>query len=116
ALFRVVQECLTNVHRHSGSPTASVHLSRDNGELRLEVRDEGKGMPSIASNQESPDGGQGVGLQGIRERILQLRGTVEVISNGERGTAVIVTLPCTVQPNGAYASVPRDAQALVGGD
>ena len=116
ALFRVVQECLTNVHRHSGSPTASVHLSRDNGELRLEVRDEGKGMPSVASNQESPDGGRGVGLQGIRERILQLRGTVEVISNGERGTAVIVTLPCTVQSNGAYASVPRDAQVLVEGD
>jgi PAS domain S-box-containing protein len=116
ALFRVVQECLTNVHRHSGSPTASVRLSRDNGELRLEVRDEGKGMLSIPSRQDSPDAARGVGLQGIRERILQLRGKVEVISNGDKGTAVIVTLPCTVQPTGGYTSLPREAQALVGGE
>jgi len=116
ALFRVVQECLTNVHRHSGSPTASVRLSRENGELKLEVRDEGKGMPGpgLPSTKEPPETAPGVGLQGIRERILQLRGKVEVVANGDKGTAVIVTLPCAPPSNGAYAGSPQDIQALVG--
>jgi PAS domain S-box-containing protein len=114
ALFRVVQECLTNVHRHSGSPTASVRLARDKGELKLEVHDEGKGMPALASSQDPPATAPGVGLQGIRERILQLRGRVEVVSDGGKGTSVIVTLPNTFPPTGAYASLPRDAQEFVG--
>jgi PAS domain S-box-containing protein len=114
ALFRVVQECLTNVHRHSGSPTASVRLARDNDELKLEVHDEGRGMPALPSSQDPPATAQGVGLQGIRERILQLRGRVEVISDGGKGTSVIVTLPNQFQPTGTCASLPRDAQAFAG--
>jgi len=90
ALFRVVQECLLNVHRHSNSATASVSLDWDNGHIRLQVRDEGIGM---AITQE-PDGlGLGVGLLGIRERIRQLDGKLEIISGRGQGTMVVATIP-----------------------
>lgn len=102
ALFRVVQECLTNVHRHSGSPTATVRLSRDNGQLKLEICDEGKGMPPAAAS-----GASGVGLQGIRERVLQLRGRVEVVSDTLKGTTVVVIIPGAFQSTTAYGSFAR---------
>ncbi|MGB9432146.1 MAG: response regulator [Candidatus Acidiferrum sp.] len=90
ALFRVVQECLLNVHRHSNSATANVSLDWDNGQIRLQVRDEGIGM---ATAQE-PDGlGLGVGLLGIRERIRQLDGKLEIISGRGQGTLVVATIP-----------------------
>lgn len=97
ALFRVVQECLTNVHRHSGSPSAAVRLFRKNGELRLEVRDEGSGIPLASSGDDSARPTPGVGLQGIRERVLQLHGKVEVVSAKGKGTTVIVTLPASAE-------------------
>jgi PAS domain S-box-containing protein len=113
ALFRVVQECLTNVHRHSGSSTASVRLSRENGELRLEVSDEGKGMPVVLPNEEASSATPGVGLQGIRERVLQLRGKVDITSSEGGGTTVTVTIPDTAQPGGAGPSpLHRTADAL----
>ncbi len=88
ALFRVVQECLLNVHRHSNSATASVSLERRNGDIRLQVRDEGVGMNT------SQDGmGLGVGLLGIRERIRQLDGTLEIVSCNGEGTRVVATIP-----------------------
>lgn len=94
AFFRIVQECLTNIHRHSGSSTASIHLARDAGKIRLEVRDEGKGMPALL-----PEGAElarpGVGIQGIRERVLQLNGSVEILSGSGKGTTVIATIPDT---------------------
>lgn len=93
ALFRIVQECLTNVHRHSGSPTASVRLYRSEGDLTLEVRDQGRGMPEGAPAATEIQAAPGVGLQGIRERVLQLRGHLEIISNDGAGTAVIATIP-----------------------
>jgi signal transduction histidine kinase len=90
ALFRVVQECLLNVHRHSNSPTAVVSVSRENDEIRLQVTDEGVGM----SNTQYSDGtGFGVGLLGIRERIRQLDGKFEIISGDGRGTIVTATIP-----------------------
>jgi len=107
ALFRVVQECLTNVHRHSGSSTASVRLSRYNGEMRLEVSDEGKGIPEGATSSAP-----GVGLQGIRERVLQLRGRVEIASDSPKGTTVVVTIPDAFQSATAYGSLPREATAF----
>lgn len=90
ALFRVVQECLLNVHRHSNSPTAVVSVSRENEEIRLQVTDEGIGMSSA---QYSDGIGLGVGLLGIRERIRQLDGKFEIISGDGRGTIVIATIP-----------------------
>jgi PAS domain S-box-containing protein len=110
ALFRVVQECLTNVHRHSGSPSASVRLFRNEDELRLEVRDEGSGMPVTPAAGDSARPAPGVGLQGIRERVLQLHGKVEVVSSIGKGTTVIVTLPRAPQYAAASESAPLLAQ------
>jgi PAS domain S-box-containing protein len=92
SLFRVVQECLTNIHRHSGSHTARVLLSRAPGEIRLEVSDQGKGIkPEI---QESALVGRstGVGLRGMRERVKRIGGTLQIESNTS-GTSVLVVLP-----------------------
>lgn len=65
SLFRIVQECLTNIHRHSGSRTASIRIVRDNddGDLILEVRDEGRGMPAERLS-EIQSTGSGVGIRG----------------------------------------------------
>jgi len=94
AIFRVVQECLTNVHRHSGSPEATVRLLRSNGEVRLEVHDRGRGLPAEKQLGPSGNGTTGVGLRGMRERILQLGGNLSVQSNAG-GTTVVATLPIT---------------------
>jgi PAS domain S-box-containing protein len=92
SLFRIVQECLTNIHRHSESPTAFVRLARSRQEVTLEVKDEGKGFSPngapIASSGETP----GVGLRGMRERLRQLGGQLEITSNGT-GTLVLAKLP-----------------------
>ncbi|MGA9208098.1 MAG: PAS domain S-box protein [Terriglobales bacterium] len=91
AMFRMVQECLTNIHRHSGSPVARVLLSRSDHEVRLEVEDEGKGIPPEKRRVMDSGGMPGVGIGGMRERIRQLGGTLEISSNG-RGTLVMARL------------------------
>jgi signal transduction histidine kinase len=93
AIFRIVQECLGNVHRHSGSSTATVQLDIKDGNVRLEIRDEGKGIPEERQH-EMQTGGGGVGLRGIRERIAQFGGTLEVRSSS-MGTSVIAVIPST---------------------
>jgi signal transduction histidine kinase len=97
--FRVLQECLTNVHRHSGSPTARIRVSLENGFLSLEISDRGKGVP--ASVSESPSdamGTLGVGLRGMNERVRQLGGTLSIISDS--GTTVRASLPLELEsPN-----------------
>jgi len=91
-LFRVAQECLTNIHRHSGSPTALVRLLCSPGGITLEVSDEGKGLNQ--ENQSKIFSGEtaAVGLRGMRERVRQLGGKLEIRSNGH-GTTVITTVP-----------------------
>ncbi len=90
-LFRIVQECLTNVHRHSGSKTAFIRLSRTPQAVSLEVRDEGKGiLPERLAEIQSL--GAGVGIRGMRERILQLGGEMNIRSEST-GTTVSVLLP-----------------------
>ncbi|MGZ4877666.1 MAG: PAS domain-containing sensor histidine kinase [Candidatus Angelobacter sp.] len=84
-LFRIVQEALSNVHRHSQSPTASIVLSRDGENLRLEIADEGIG---INHGQDAA----GVGLAGMRERVKLLRGDLE-IKTGPAGTTIRTVLP-----------------------
>jgi PAS domain S-box-containing protein len=91
ALFRVLQESLTNVHRHSGSSTAEVRLSTTAGGVLLEVSDHGKGMPAAQGGQVPPSS-MGVGLRGMNERIRQLGGILEVSSTPE-GTTVTATVP-----------------------
>ena len=91
ALFRVLQESLTNVHRHSGSQTAQVRLSTNEERAVLEIRDNGKGIPS-ATPEESAASWRGVGLRGMKERLGQLGGQLD-ISSSEHGTTVTATLP-----------------------
>ena len=95
AIFRLVQECLTNIHRHSGSKTALIRVARDEDSVRTEVRDQGKGM-SPERVLEIQSHGSGVGIMGIRERIRQFHGEMRIESNGS-GTAVIVTIPMPKQ-------------------
>jgi PAS domain S-box-containing protein len=92
AIFRVVQECLTNVHRHSGSRSASLRLAREDGHVRLEIKDAGKGIPPEKQLALTSSGQLGVGFRGMRERISQLGGVLEIRSNGD-GTVVSATLP-----------------------
>ncbi len=92
AIFRVVQECLTNIHRHSGSPTARIRIKRSASEVRVAVEDRGKGISPEKQSEMATDGKPGVGVRGMRERIRQLGGTLEIESNG-KGTVVAACLP-----------------------
>jgi|HubBroStandDraft_2_1064218.scaffolds.fasta_scaffold04116_1 PAS domain S-box-containing protein len=94
ALFRVLQESLTNVHRHSGSPTALVRLLTKNRSAILQVIDEGKGIQARNGENRVQDwmGAFGVGLRGMNERMRQLGGDLE-ISSAQEGTTVTATLP-----------------------
>jgi signal transduction histidine kinase/DNA-binding NarL/FixJ family response regulator len=84
AVFRIVQECLTNVHRHSGSSTGRVRLTRCSSSLILEVLDAGHGFGA--------DTAPGVGIAGMRERVQQLNGRLEIASHSS-GTTVKATIP-----------------------
>jgi PAS domain S-box-containing protein len=94
ALFRILQESLTNVHRHSGSSTAEVRLSRVNGEAVLEIVDRGKGIsPKLLQDfGENWIGSLGVGLRGMNARVSQLGGQLEVQST-DSGTVVKARVP-----------------------
>ena len=96
-LFRVVQECLTNIHRHSGSSTAAIRVARSENEVRLEVRDAGKGIPTEAQTSLSSGKLSGVGLRGMHERLRQMGGQLDVQSNGN-GTLILATLPIETAP------------------
>lgn len=87
ALFRVLQESLTNVHRHSGSKTAHVALGADAHQVWLEVRDQGKGM-----TRKNGYVGSGVGTRGMQERIKELAGEL-LMSSDDTGTLVKAVVP-----------------------
>ena len=103
ALFRVLQESLTNVHRHSGSKTVSIRLLRSGNEVRLEVQDAGRGLElktESASGEKVPTK-LGVGIAGMRERLRQLGGRLEIESEGQ-GTKVRASLRLSTA-QGEYA-------------
>jgi PAS domain S-box-containing protein len=91
-LFRVVQECLTNVHRHSGSSTAAIKLSRTAQEIRLDVEDSGKGIDPAMTTKIAAGVSVGVGMRGMQERITSLRGRI-IIDSDQSGTSIVVILP-----------------------
>ncbi len=92
-LFRILQESLTNVHRHSGSPTASVQIAMDSESVVLEVKDAGRSARQIAvSPTETNVELLGVGVRGMQERVRQLGGQLELRSN-KAGTVMRATLP-----------------------
>ena len=92
AMFRVVQECLTNIHRHSGSPTATIRIYPQHDQLVLEVQDSGKGISEEKLQKFASMGRIGVGFGGMRERLRQLDGALEIESD-ESGTLVRAILP-----------------------
>lgn len=95
ALFRILQESLTNVHRHSGSANAAVRLGTLDGMAVLEISDTGKGLRTEGFENGTGEwiGSRGVGLRGMTERMLQLGGKLEIASN-EHGTTVTAIVPC----------------------
>jgi PAS domain S-box-containing protein len=94
AIFRVVQECLTNVHRHSGSLRARIRIFRTEKDLRIEVQDEGTGMSPAKRSKTGSAGKAGVGIQGMQERIRQFSGTLEIGTPPKgSGTLVVARLP-----------------------
>ncbi len=110
ALFRVLQESLTNVHRHSGSPRVVIRLGHENGTAILEIEDHGKGLPPSMLNGDrtglpiSP----GVGLRGMDERMRQLGGRVELCA-GKKGAIVRAIVP--VQQDRSSPSVKEKEPA-----
>ncbi len=91
AIFRIVQECLTNIHRHSGSKTATIQIIRKNREILVVAQDSGKGISSEKLSLIA-GGRSGVGFRGMEERIRHLGGNLKISSDGE-GTVVTCTLP-----------------------
>ena len=95
-LFRVLQESLTNIHRHSGSSTVDIRLNLDAQRVILEVRDYGRGMPrELLQRFQGVGTGGGVGLAGMQERISELGGRLE-ISAADPGTVVTVSMPASI--------------------
>jgi len=93
ALFRAVQECLTNVHRHAGSSAVDVRLNLSAKQIRLEISDDGRGIPQKrlrSLNQGTADAG--VGIAGMRERIRELGGSLDIRSD-RAGTTVVIGIP-----------------------
>jgi signal transduction histidine kinase len=96
AVFRVVQECLTNVHRHSQSASARVRVVRSSSQVRVEVEDMGKGISPEKQVEMTRGGAPGVGIRGMRERLRQLGGNLEISCNG-KGTVVAAQLPLAAE-------------------
>lgn len=92
-LFRILQESLTNIHRHSGSPTAEVRLTSTSETVDLWIADHGRGMPiEILNGDDGSSPELGVGVRGMRERVRQLQGDLEIVS-GPQGTTIEARIP-----------------------
>jgi signal transduction histidine kinase len=102
AIFRIVQECLTNIHRHSGSAVAKIRITRRDNQVRLEVADRGKGIPPEKFKAMDSGAKLGVGMRGMRERIRQLGGKLD-INSGSQGTVIIAQLPTVRASSSAMA-------------
>jgi two-component system NarL family sensor kinase len=103
-----MQECLTNVHRHSGSKKATIRISREADGVSLEIEDQGTGMSpeKLARIQRESSG---VGITGIRERVRHLAGVMKIESS-ERGTKVSVAIPVsTTSESGTMTQQPKAA-------
>jgi PAS domain S-box-containing protein len=96
-IFRIVQECLTNIHRHSGCTTATIRLTNNGSSVSLEILDDGKGIPpeKLAGIQAQRSG---VGITGMRERVRRLKGIMDIQSSSA-GTQVSVTIPIIKNSN-----------------
>jgi PAS domain S-box-containing protein len=108
-LFRVLQESLTNIHRHSGSSTATVALELEADRVVLSVRDYGQGMPRERLERFAQTGaGVGVGLAGMRERVRELSGDLRV-SSDEHGTLIMASIPVLLAKTVPLSEFPDTA-------
>ena len=105
-LFRIAQECLTNVHRHSKSSAALITLSENGGNTVLQVQDNGRGFDEDKLNAVTAGKTPGVGLRGMQERLRQLGGTLEIKSDAN-GAILTATLP---RPEPAASPAPSIAR------
>jgi len=96
-VFRIVQECLTNIHRHSGSTTAVIQVAREGDNIAVEVQDQGRGISRERLAQIQSQG-VGVGIRGMRERVRQFHGELTIESNS-LGTKIRTTLLARVRPS-----------------
>jgi two-component system, NarL family, sensor kinase len=127
AVFRVLQESLTNVHRYADSAKACIRMKATADAIKLEIEDFGKGMTISKSNaRNTPELRLGVGIQGMTERLRQLGGKLEITSSPNRGTLVAATIPLSsaqvvVPTQPASATVPptsvlgTEVSGLLGG-
>jgi signal transduction histidine kinase len=93
ALFRVVQESLTNIQRHSGSPQAKIRIERDPGKITLEISDKGSGISGSPRRRNGKMSfGLGVGIPSMHERVTLIGGQLDIESSSS-GTTVCVTIP-----------------------
>lgn len=105
ALFRIIQEALANIHKHAESQTATIRMYSDEQKLVLEISDAGKGIdPSRLQDRRNGVRGLGVGITGMRERVRQLGGTLE-IEPANPGTLVRATFPIKGEANGNVESI-----------
>jgi PAS domain S-box-containing protein len=110
AIFRLVQECLTNIHRHSGSKTAVIRIIREPYKIYAEVQDHGKGMsPERFAEVQSQGTGVGVGIRGMRERVRQAHGELTVDSNA-LGTTITAIFP--VKTRAANEPIPISGHSV----
>ncbi|MGH9574459.1 MAG: sensor histidine kinase [Candidatus Acidiferrales bacterium] len=109
ALFRILQEALTNIHKHSESPSVDICVRIDESKVSLRIRDYGRGIPaSVIDTFKRSQAGLGVGLAGMRERIRDLGGRLELKSDG-KGSVVEASVPFRLAPE------PQDAKVVPGG-
>ena len=110
-VFRIVQECVTNIHRHSGSKAASIHIDRASDQITVQIRDQGKGMtPEKLAEIQSY--GSGVGIQGMRERLRQFGGKLMIESDAS-GTRILVSVPLAAEASREEESGTEPLQAAV---
>ena len=104
-MFRLVQECLTNIHRHSGSKTALIRVVRKADKIHLEVQDHGRGM-SKERFAEVQSHATGVGIRGMRERVRQIHGELTIESNA-LGTRIFATFPARMPSAKGQDEIPQ---------
>ena len=92
AIFRIVQECLTNIHRHSESATATINMEAEDSRIVVRVQDRGKGIPVKRQEELNSTDRTGVGFRGMRERVRQLGGSLTIQSD-TNGTVIVACLP-----------------------
>lgn len=108
-IFRFVQECLTNIHRHAESATALIRMVHESNLITIEIRDQGKGI-SPERLAEIQSRRSGVGIRGMRERLRQFDGTMNIESEGGSGTRVTATIPVPKATSSAGDGEPEPLQ------